>query len=58
MIILPKKIHENWIKNKKVQILEFGFCWAETEIEEICPFTIGSSHCNQFKEKKNCIKIG
>ena len=26
MIIL-QKMHLNWKKNKKVQILEFGFCW-------------------------------
>lgn len=24
-IILPKKLHYNWMQNKKVHILEFGF---------------------------------
>ena len=57
LMYLAKKMHENSLKNNKVQILEFKFCWSllddfylwNCKREKICWRTTRSSLYNQFK---------
>jgi hypothetical protein len=53
-------LHENWKKNKKVQILEFGICWPlsveliSENVGNILPEALVAINSNE----KKCIKIG